>query len=216
MKRMRIMGLSLVAVFAMSAVAVNSVSAAAKPKPVLKLVTAKGDLAVGAELKASSSDLVFVTSAGNLECSSNVLTGAITVNNNASKDKANITAESSTGEFEGGACKTTTPLGPALITASGLSWPAEFTNKGTSTLKGTKKVVFTSVFPLAGGAKCVYESAKVASTFTVGGATELTTSNQLFKYNKKLSNAACPTEGKLSGHFAVTSGGETVETLFAP
>lgn len=208
MKRMRIMGLSLVAVFAMSAVVVSGASAAAT----LKLKTAgAGVLPVGAGLVASSSDLVFVTAAGNLECSSNVLTGTVALNS-SSKDKGNITEESSTGEFEGGACKTTTPLGPALITASGLPWPTEFTTKGTSTVKGSKKVTFTSVFPLAGGAKCVYESAKVGSTFTVGGALTLTTSNQVFKVNKKTSNAACPTEGKLSGHFAVTSGGEPVET----
>src|SRR5664280_2259205 len=111
MKRMRIMGLSLVAVFAMSALVAGSASAATT----LKLsTTGKGLLPAGANLVASSSDLVFVTSAGNLECSSNVLTGTLTTNS-ASKDKGSITAESSTGEEGGGACHTTTVLGAALI-----------------------------------------------------------------------------------------------------
>ncbi len=211
MKRMRIMGLSLVAVFALSAVFAAGAFAKATP---LTLKTAKGPLASGAAITASSSNLVFVTSTGNLECSSNILEGTLT-NNGATKDKGSITAESSTGtepEGKGTLCKTTTPFGPAVIEAKHLPWSVEFTNKGTATVKG-KKVAFTSVFPGGGpGAECTYEAAKVNSTFTVGGPLTLTTTEQLFKKNKKLSNSLCPETGKLSGTFSVTSGGETVES----
>jgi hypothetical protein len=99
----------------------------------------------------------------------------------------------------------------ALIVAGGFPWPTEFTTKGTSTVKGTKKIAFTSTFPAAGGAKCIFEAAKDLSTFKVGGAVELTTKEQLFKLGKG-SNAACPKTGLLSGHFTVTSGGETINS----
>jgi len=206
MKRMRIMGLCLVAVFAVTAAFAGSASA----KTVLTLKTKKGPLAAGASLVAESSNLIFVTSTGNLECSSNILTGTVG-NNGAAKDKGTVTKESSTGEEAGGLCKTTTPLGPAEIVASGFPWPIEYTTKGTSAVKGTKKVAFTSTFPGAGGAKCEYESAKVESTFNTSGVITQTTTNQVFKVNKKTSNAACPKEGKLSGSFKLFSGGEAVE-----
>jgi hypothetical protein len=203
---MRIMGLSLVAMFAVAAVFAGAASA----KTVLTLKTAKGALAPGAELKAESSNLVFVTSSGNLECTSNILEGTVE-NNGAAKDKGSVTKESSTGEEAGGLCKTTTGLGPASIESSGFPWPIEYTTKGTSSLKGSKKVTFTSTFPGAGGAKCTYEAAKVASTFNTSGVITQTTTNQVFKANKKTSNPACPKEGKLSGSFKLFSGDEAVE-----
>jgi len=205
MKRMRIMGLSLVAVFALAAMFASGASA----KTVLTLKTAKGALAPGAQLVASSSNLVFVTSTGNLECSSNVLTGTVKVNG-AAKDTGTVTEEASTGLEGGGACKTTTGLGPAVITSSGFPWPIEYKTTGASSIKGTKKIVFTSVFVDAGDATCVYEAAKVASKINTSGVVTQTTTNQVFKANKKTSNAACPKEGKLSGEFSLTSDGEVV------
>lgn len=207
MTRMRIMGLSLVAVFAIAAVFSGTAFAKAK---VLTLKTGAGALASGAELRAESSNLVFVTSAGNLECTSNILTGTVTTNN-ATKDKGSVTKESSTGGEAGGLCKTTTGLGPASIESSGFPWPIEYKNTGASSIKGTKKIAFTSTFPAAGGAKCTYEAAKVASTINTSGVVTQTTTNQVFKANKKTSNAACPTEGKLSGEFKLFSGSEAVE-----
>jgi hypothetical protein len=206
MNRMRVIGLSVIAVFALTAVLASSASA----KTVLTLRTAKGPLAAGAELKAESSNLEFVTEAGALQCSSNILEGKLT-NNGGAKDKGTVTKESSTGGEPGGDCKTTTPLGYTAITASGFPWPIEYTTKGTSTLKGTKKVTFTSVFPEAGGAVCVYEAAKVLSSINTVGVITQTTTNQVFKANKKTSNPACPKEGKLSGTFKLFSGGEAVE-----
>lgn len=214
MKRMRIMGLSLVAVFAMAAVFAGTASA----KGVLTLSTAAGPLAAGAPITASSSNLVFHTEAGNLECTSNVIEGTVS-NNGAAKDLGSITSESSTGEIGfGSACNTTTPFGPAAVASSNLPWPDEFSAKGTNAVKkGAGKVAFTSTFILAEGASCTYESSKVSSTFVPGAAgspvaVELTTTKQVFKINKKTSNPACPKTGELSGTWAVTSAGETVSS----
>jgi hypothetical protein len=207
MKRMRILGLALVAMFAMG-IAASSASAAT----VLTLETAKGPVEKGANLVASSSNLIFVTTAGNLECTSNVLTGVAEINK-AAKDTGKITEESSTGEEAGKACKTTTGLGPAVIESSGFPWPTTFSTKGENQVKGTKKVTFKSTFPAAGGAVCIFESAKVVSHFPVSKVAQaltLTTTEQIFTKSKKGSNAACPASGKLSGTFSVTSATETV------
>jgi hypothetical protein len=211
MKHIRTVGLWLAAMLVICAALATGASA----KTVLIGRTAKGPLQKGDELKASSSNLKFVTSAGNLECTSNILTGTVTLNE-APKDKGTITEESSTGNEAEGDCKTTTVLGRTKIEAKGFPWPTEFTTKGANTVKGTKRVEFKSVFPEAGNIECTFESAKVSSKFTVGAPgkpvpTEITTSNQLFKL-KKGSNSACPKEGKLSGTFAVTSKGEVVES----
>lgn len=206
MKRMRIVALSLVAMFALTALFAGSASA---KKAGLTLKTAKGALTAGQEIRAESSNLIFVTTSGNLECSSNILTGTVS-NNGSSKDKGVINTESSTGEESGHACKTTTGLGPAEITSEKLPWSVEYTTKGTSEVKG-KKVTFKSVFPAAGGASCTYEASKVKSTFNTSGVITQTVTNQVFKANKKTSNPACPKEGKLSGEFKLFSGSEAVE-----
>jgi hypothetical protein len=209
---MRIMGLSLMAIFAVAAVFAGSASA----KTVLTLKTAAGPIAPGSGIEAFSSDLTFTTEAGKLECTKNKLDGILETNG-AAKDKGKITTESSTGEGTGfgTACKTSTPFGPTTIAPSGLPWPTEFNTKGVATVKGTKKVTFTSTFVAAPGEpKCTYEAAKVLSAFnaTAGsGVITLTTTEQLFKKNKKTSNEACPATGKLNGTFKVFSGGEAVE-----
>lgn len=211
MRTRRIMGAAMLAALAISAVLAGSAAA----KSVLIARTAAGVIPVGAEIKASSSDLVFHTEAGNLECTSNVLTGTLG-NNESAKDKGTVTEESSTGEIGfGPACNTTTPFGPADIESSGFPWPVEFSAKGLATVKGSKKVAFKSTFILAEGASCTYEASKVKSTFTPGAAgspvpVELTTTKQVFKVNKGVSNPACPKSGELSGHFTMSSGGETV------
>jgi hypothetical protein len=211
MKRISVVGLSIVALFAMSALLATSASAKEKPKKLLTMKTAKGPLAAGAALTASSSNLKFVTSAGNLECSSNIIEGEAKTNN-ATKDTGPIKGEKSTGsetvEGKSGACKTTTPLGATLISVNNLPWSDTFTDKGGNEVKG-KKVSFTSTF--AGGIVCIFEASKVKSSFTIGGPVKITTANQVFKASKA-SNGACPKEGKLSGEFSVTSGGETVES----
>ncbi len=210
MRRISTMALCLTAALAIFAVAASGASA----KSILIAKTAKGPVKAGQELQAFSSNLVFATSGGNLECTSNTLKGVVETNE-APKDKGKITQESSTGEESFGSehnlCRTTTVLGPVKIKANGFPWPTEFTTKGTNKVKGTKKVAFEGDF-VETGVNCNYEAGKVASTFKIGGPAELVTKNQLFKLNKKTSNPLCPTEGRLSGSFSVTSAGEVVES----
>jgi hypothetical protein len=183
--------------------------AGAKGPSNLTLKTAKGALAVGAEVVAESSDLTFETSAGNLECTTNVLTGTLS-KNSSKKDEGAIASEHSSGGEPGGLCKTTTPLGPTEISTSNLPWATVLSSKGIDEVKG-KKVSFTATFPNEGGLKCTFEAAKVKSTFTIGGPVVLHTVKQKFKANKKTSGTGCPKEGTLTGTFQGTSGGETVE-----
>ncbi len=210
MKRMSLLALGLVSVLAMTVLLAGGASAKEAKKDLVTFKTAKGVLPAGAKLKATSSNLIFVTSSGNLECSSNILEGEVAVNN-AKKDKGPITAESSTGsetlEGKSGACKTTTPLGSTIISTSKLPWEAVFTDKGVSEVKG-KKVTFTSLF--ASGVTCIFEASKVKSSFNTSGPVVIKTTNQVFKAGKG-SNGLCPKSGKLSGEFTTTSSGETIE-----
>ncbi len=216
MRSIRTLGITLLALCALGALMVGS-AVAAKEKPAVKLSTkGKGLLSAGAEVKASSSNLVFVTSAGNLECTENVLNGTLT-NNSGKKDKASVTSEKSAGKEAEGDCKTSTLLGRTKIKAGDFPWTQELTTKGTGATKGSKKVLFESTFPEAGNIVCIFESSKVADTFKPGAAgsptaVTLTVTNQVFKRSKKGSNAACPAEGKLSGSFELTSSNETIES----
>jgi hypothetical protein len=210
MKRVMITAMSLGAVFA---VMVSSV-AAEGTGPKVTLRTAKGLLVKGQSVTGFSSDLVFTTSAGNLECTENTLTG-FDKTNVREKPSGEITTEKSTGTG-GGLCNTTTPFGKASIESQNLGWKLKLTNKGVEQINsshGDKTVTFVSTFPEAGGAHCAFASKKVLATFPVSATpvpANVTTTNQVFKL-KAGSTAGCPTEGKLSGHFTTTSNGEPVE-----
>ncbi len=194
---------------ALTAVGLLTGVAGAKGPTVLKLKTAKGELVAGQEVVADSTNLTFETGSGNLECSSNILKGKLSKNNNK-KDEGQIESETSTGNEPGGLCKTTTVLGATEIKTSNLPWLTVLTTKGIDEVKG-KKVSFTSIFPDS-NATCVFEAAKVKSTFTPGGPVTIVTNKQKFKLNKKASTPVCPKEGTLTGTFTGTSGGETVES----
>ena len=101
------------------------------------------------EIKAESTNLIFETSVGNLECTNNVIEGTVG-NNDSKKDKGSIEHEESTGNEAGGLCKTTTPLGPTSIAVEHLPWEDIFTSKGVNEAKG-KKITFVSTFPNEGG-----------------------------------------------------------------
>ncbi len=211
MKRIMISGLSLIAVFATMA----SSAAAEGTGPKVTLRTSSGALVKNDSIVASSSNLIFVTSAGNLECSSNIITG-FDKTNTKEKPSGEITKEESTGEEAGGLCKTTTPFGPAEILATNLNWKLKLTNKGNveiNTSKGNKRVTFVSTFPAAGGAKCSFSSKKVISTFPVSKTPVpfvITTSKQVFTLDAG-STAGCPTSGELGGTFSTTSNGKALE-----
>jgi hypothetical protein len=211
MKRVMILALSVVAALAMMV----SIASAEGTGPKVTLRTAKGALVKGSNLVASSSNLVFVTAAGNLECSSNIITGFMKTNTKE-KPSGEITKEESTGNEAGNLCKTSTPFGPASIEAQNLTWKIKLTNKGVVQINsshGDKTVTFVSTFPAAGGAKCAFASKKVLSSFPVSSSPvpfNITTSGQVFTL-KAGSTEGCPTSGKLSGTFTTTSNGEPVE-----
>ena len=216
MQRLKIMGLAAVAVMAMSAILVSSASAV---NVILRDPT--GIIPAGTVTTAESTNLVTVTAAGNLECEHNVLPATLT-NNNSSKVKATANEELSFGSYLGieGACKTSS-AGPAAIETKDFPWPVEYKYSGT--LKtgevfvkgnplGTKKVEFTSTFlGLAPPNKCTFTAGKILSKFPAGPAGSpvplvFTTTNQIFKLNKKAPGTAaiCPPEGKLSGEWTAT------------
>jgi hypothetical protein len=213
MKRIMTVGLAVIAAFAMMVATASAEGTG--PKTFLR-TAGKGLLKKGDVITAFSSNLVFSTSAGNLECSKNTISGPDKTNGKE-KPSGEITVEESTGEEAGGLCKTTTPFGPAEIATSNKPWKIKFITSSAkvqvNTGLGSKKVIFTSTFPAAGGAKCIFQSKKVLSEYNEPATPAplvITTVNQVFKLETG-STAGCPTEGKLNGSFSVTSGGETVE-----
>jgi hypothetical protein len=220
MTRIKIMGLALVAILAMSALVASTASAVTKESKNLILKDPSGIIPAGTTITASSTNLVTVTAAGTLECEHAELPTVLT-NNNAVKVLGKSTEDKNYGDYLEipGACKTSS-AGPAVITTSAFPWSAEFSKKG-ETEKGTKKVTFTSTFlGIAPPNKCTFEATKLTSTFPIGKAgspvaLSFTTTNQLFKLNKKAAGTAaiCPPEGKLSGVWTVAdeNGGVTVE-----
>ncbi len=201
----------VVLVASLCVVSITAVVASASGKAGLTLKTAKGPLVKGQEVTGFSSNLIFTTEKGKLECSENTLIGTVETNGEA-KDKGPITGEISEGaETEGKETKLCkTGLGPAKIESKHLPWTIEFTSKGTIEVKG-KKVTFKSTFPGLGGISCVFEASTVKATFNTSGPVIAKTTSQKFKANKKESNEACPKEGTLSGEFAMTSDKETIE-----
>ena len=206
MKRISPLLLTLFAIVAISAIIVAGASAA-KEKTVLKLSTAKGQLAPGAKVKDFSSNLITETAAGNLECEESTIGWELT-KNAAKKAEGTATEDIESGNYEGLGCKTS--LGAAKITASGFPWPIKLSEKGTGEIKGSKKVAFTADFLTHGDITCTLEAAKVKFTFNTSGPVTLTVTKQKFKAAKH-SNALCPKEGLLSGSFNMTSEGEPVE-----
>jgi hypothetical protein len=215
MKRVGIVGLVLVVALATFGVS-NAMA-----KKVLVGRTAAGPLAPGAAVKGFSSNLIFETVAGNLECEENELLGTLS-NNEAVKIKGSITEEFSKGDYLGipGACKTSA-TGPVMIESSGLPWPVEFTTKGLGKTKGSKKIAFTATFlAVEPPNHCTFEASTVKFTFNVGEegkpqpVIEVVT-KQKFKHNKKApeQTTLCPSEGVLSGTFSLTAGPGLAETV---
>lgn len=198
------------AILALGAIGGASASASAK----LVLTTAKGPLVPGQDVVWTGFS-AWVTAGGDVDCIHNALSGELTVNS-AGKDKGLVSSATSTGtqrgpEGEETLCENHTLFGAARVTWSGLPFAAEYTTKGAAVLKGTKKIVMTQEFPYTEETKCVYETAKVSSTFKVGGPMEPSTS-QVFSVNTKVSNAGCPRSGTWEANWTVFSNGELVES----
>jgi hypothetical protein len=209
MRRIRILGVGLLAVLALGAALASSGSAA--PNKPLTMKAEEEALKNGAKLTKKGQTVV--TAGGrSIECAETTFGSTLTTNGLA-KDKGTLTEASFAGEGDG-AC--VSGLGPASITASDLPWPTEISSKGTVTIKGTKKVAFTVTFTgQPGEPKCTLEASKFVSTFTPGEAGKpipmvLTASDQTFKLNKKVSAASCAKDASVSGIYDVTSEGKVV------
>jgi hypothetical protein len=209
MKRLRLVGLSIIAVALLGAALASSASG------YLAFTTKRGILPAPTPLTKFWEWLIFAFStaggSGSLNCSGATMTGVLETNA-AKKDDAVIETAFG-GEGMGSACESS--LGPATLTGAQEPWPNEFTEKKEWTVKGTKKVAFTVSFLAVEGLSCTYEASKVKSTFNAGpqGNPEpvtISTSKQVFKAAKK-SNAACPKSGELSGNVKAVADGETIE-----
>jgi hypothetical protein len=198
--------LCLIALVGCGVVNATPASAAAP----LSLETATRFLEVD-PIEASSANLTIETPVGDVECTASNLTGQIT-ENAVPKPKGEFTAGSLKGDEPGGLCKTTTGAGPAEVTARNLSWPIEFSTKGSGTIGGLQLGI---TFPAAGGLECVY-TGKPKFTFPVQGPIELGVANQKLKLDAKVSNKACAKRGSLQGDFALTSMGEAVQAGISP
>jgi hypothetical protein len=166
-------------------------------------------LAVGAEVKGVSSNLVFTLSTGSkLECAENTLNGAVETNTSVPANvKINTATFTGAG---GGACKTSISGVTADVTANP-PWVLHVEPKDKFTLTGPIK--FTAALTLGGFsiATCVFERAGgITGTYATGGQAILTVgSSQTFT---KLSGSTelCGTEGVLTGSFAPNSKGVAV------
>jgi len=170
----------------------------------LNLSTAKGPLAAGAELRASSSNVRFVSEVGIAECEENTLAGVL-ANNGASKDVATIAEATFSGNYEGvpGACKS--EFGGTVRT-NHLPWGAVLASSGKGELAG-KPISVTAVFP---GLECTYETGAIKALNSIRGPVTLTIANQALKAVAG-SSTFCPKLAQINGTFALTSEGETVE-----
>ncbi len=216
MKRLSIMALGLLAALAIGATLASGASA----MTYLDLRTAGGVLAAGSSLTATSSNLVLATGAGNVECSSTEMNGKLTLNAKAI-DAGTLEGWSSKGEEGGGGCHTTTSFGPAAVEVRYAPFPITFKLSGKGTIKATGGDLTTFRLSLffydnIPSFACYYEGAKIAYTLTPGGvghpvALTPAVSEQKFKLGKP-ANSNCPKEVKMSASFAMSSGGETLET----
>ena len=142
MKRLSSVGLSLAALCLMIAG-----TAFAKGPTNLTLKTAKGALATGQEIKAESTNLIFETSVGNLECTKNVIAGPAG-NNGSKKDKGRSPRGIDRKRSRAGCAKPPRRSAPTSIAVEHLPWEDIFTSKGVNEAKG-KKITFVSTFPNA-------------------------------------------------------------------
>jgi hypothetical protein len=166
------------------------------------------NLAVEAEVEAASSNLVFSTEIGALECGVGKVSGVVAAN---SAEPADVQVEE--GQFEevgGGACKTSIPLPggvTAHITPENFPWVIHFFANGTTTITGA---AFEATLTNALGediATCTYSAASIADTFNFNTALFDTITGQTLTGG---GTSLCPSSGTLSGKFAVTHNGNAV------
>jgi hypothetical protein len=218
MGRTRIVGLSLIAVLAVSGGFAGSASA----KSTLTLLTAKGPLAAGewpggARIEGTGS-LVFAGTSGSFECSASSIQGNLR-SNGGKDDLEELVYEGVRAEGGGGPgeCASTVPgRSSAELDFYGDYLATEFKTSGKGAIVPYEDghIIRLDIYLPGGG--CDYESHKVAVKFTPGAAGRpapvvLAISKQTFKLEGS-TGATCQKSLKLSGSFALTAEGEVLES----
>jgi len=206
MKRICTVGLCLVAVFAISA----TTASAGKPMVTLRYAKSHEALKPGAPITGNSANLVYSSEAGNIECSENELTGTL-----LSNGATNITAEFTTGRFEGEEpgklCKTTFLMGPAIVTAIGLPWTLEYKAMPLKAiLKGTPALGLLAEFPGEPAVMCSFKGRNHGAKSVAVPPSPLFMLQKLPVLDPPASKQ-CPKNGTLSGAWEYTSEGEALE-----
>jgi hypothetical protein len=170
---------------------------------------------------SSTSNLVFTSASGNIECKENTLNGEVE-NNGTATTGIKITSASFLAAGGGKDCLTTIPNGSggtltATITAENLPYTADLPSSGAGTLTGSgtpASVKFKAIFdngttPVL---TCTFEKTSVATTFNFNTALKIDVgASQVFTGT----GTGCPTSGTLTGSFLVTiksSGGAVFAT----
>lgn len=153
-------------------------------------------------IEASSSNLVFATRAGNVECDRSVLLAQLETNQQK-KDKLSFFDGFSAGSEAEGECPTTTGLGPVRMSFEGFPWKIEV-SKTTVTSKAKEILAIT---PGGSGITCDYNGKGLKGSFTSGASPmEIILAPVKFK-GAKGNNVGCPKEGTLTGTYAMQTGG---------
>lgn len=202
-KRMLAACVSLVA-FAAFAV----VPAIASASPELQ-TSAGAKVATGTAIKAFSSNLVFSSSKGNLECAENTLNGKVTENSGTSI-KGEISSATFKASGGGSECKTSIPGGTATITPEGLPWCLSTIGTDEVTITGCSGTIgFSAQIKVFGFtvATCKFAANPdiVATYKTSTSPLVLTIKSGPFKYVSGNTEFCSSTGGTLSGSFTVTT-----------
>ncbi len=210
--------LSLIAVLAVS----GGVVASASAKSTLTLVTAKGPLVAGewpggARIEGTGS-LVFAGSSGSFECSASSILGNLR-SNGGKDDLEELVYEGVRAEGGGGPgeCLSTMPgSSSAELYFYGDYLATEFKTSGKGAIVPYEDGHIIRLDIDVPGGGCDYASHKVADKFTPGTAGHpvpvvLAISKQTFKL-EGTTGVVCQKSLKLSGSFALTAEGETLES----
>lgn len=135
----------------------------------LTLRTAAGALAPGSPMQASSTDFRFIVAGGELTCQRTTLAGTLS-NNASARDTVSLSSGAFSGEAEGSPCSTTGGYGPAVVEVENFPWSVELGANGLVKVKAHRKATFKATFTKGSQhGSCVYETSKVAGSFTTSG-----------------------------------------------
>jgi hypothetical protein len=185
----------------------NALAGKAKVYPSFREVGTRTLLEAGDPLTFKSSAVVIATTEGNITCEVGVLKG--TLQNNGLKTDNFVVNNTTFHAAGGGPCPSTTPLGPAKITAEPPKggWPGVAKIRGKASVIGP--LVLTAKFePPSATITCTFSATKAKATFVPDGTPIQVHVSAKFKRSAVV--PGCPKSAALSGTFALTSRGNEV------